>query len=179
MDYWLAFYAALPAFLANMTPVLAQKWNLLPKLNVPIDCGKTLRKKRITGDHKTVRGFIVGIVSAIIIALLQYLLQKTNTLSFPYIQTLPSFLAYGFLAGFGALFGDAFESIFKRQIGIKSGRPFIPFDQIDYILGFLLFTSLLISWETKEIIFLILCGLILNPLTNIIGYLLRIKKTYW
>ena len=40
----------------------------------------------------------------------------------------------------GALLGDIIESFFKRRIGKSRGENWIPFDQIDFILGVLFFT---------------------------------------
>ena len=179
VSYLLAFYLAVPAFLANSTPVIIAKLGWLKKLDRPVDFGKTIFGKRIFGDHKTLRGFLVGTLAGLSIGLIQYLLNEQGWVVIPQLTSLYEFLLFGALGGFGALLGDTVESFFKRQLGIRSGRPFIPFDQIDYIVGFLLSTSILISWQTHQVVFLIICGLLLNPITNIIGYILGIKKTYW
>ena len=44
---------------------------------------------------------------------------------------------------FGALMGDIIESFFKRRIGKKRGEDWIPFDQLDFILGVLFFSFLM------------------------------------
>ena len=49
-----------PAYLANMSPVLVQGW--FQRLAAPIDGGRSFRGKRIHGDHNTWRGLLVGIV---------------------------------------------------------------------------------------------------------------------
>ena len=41
---------------------------------------------------------------------------------------------------FGALIGDIIESFFKRRVGIERGKNWIPFDQLDFILGVLFFS---------------------------------------
>ena len=51
-------YFFMPAYLANMSPVLVSRW--FSALAVPIDGGKTLWGKRILGDHKTWRGLLAG-----------------------------------------------------------------------------------------------------------------------
>jgi len=178
-EFWLPLYLALPCFGANMVPVLFHKLRLLPSLNISIDGGKTFRGKRIFGDHKTVRGFLVGTFFAIFITLVQWRLEQNGTITIPYFSGIWAFGLYGFLAGIGALAGDALESFFKRQINIPSGKPFFPFDQIDYIIGFLICTSFLIPWDTSSVILLLLAGLILNPITNLFAYVLKIKNTYW
>ncbi len=172
-------YLALPAFFANMAPVLAEKYRLWPKLNIPIDFGKTFQGKRLFGDHKTLRGFVIGILIAMFVSAIQFILNRYGVIIFSALRNFFEFLAYGFLSGLGALVGDAVKSFFKRQFGIPSGGPFIPFDQVDYILGFLFFTSLLVDWSFRDGILLFGSALILNPLINLLSYLLGIKKTFW
>lgn len=179
MHYLLVFYLLFPAFAANMMPQIASFFNILPKLNYPVDHYKQIGGKRIFGDNKTRRGFIVGVAIAILIALIQFILDELNIIPIDKLDGLGQFLLFGFLAGFGALAGDTIESFIKRQFNIKSGRPLIPFDQVDYLIGYLILTGIIIQWSWPDIIFILLCGLILNPLVNISAYLLKIKNTYW
>lgn len=51
-------YFMLPAYFANMTPVFAQKLDILKFLAKPIDNGRTTEGRAIFGAHKTWRGFI-------------------------------------------------------------------------------------------------------------------------
>ncbi|MEM3153941.1 MAG: CDP-archaeol synthase, partial [Candidatus Woesearchaeota archaeon] len=44
-------------------------------------------------------------------------------------------LKWALAAGIGALLGDSIKSFFKRRLGILPGRPWIPFDQVDYAIG--------------------------------------------
>ncbi len=179
-EYVLILYAGLPAFLANMAPVLATKYGWLSFFDQPVDQHKTFRGKPIFGPHKTIRGFIVGGIAGLIIGIIQYLLHIQSLLDFPLaIRGTNSIIIFGILGAIGALIGDMIESFFKRQIGIKSGRPLIPFDQTDYIIGFVLLTWPLVVWELQQVLVLLVAALIMNPLTNLIGYTLGIKKTFW
>lgn len=177
--FWFLLYLALPCFVANAAPVFASKFQWMTKLDIPLDGGKTFRKKRVFGDHKTVRGLIAGILFSTLATLLQWQLAEKGIIAVPFLSGIQEFTLFGALGGLGALMGDSIESFFKRQRDIPSGRPFIPFDQIDYIIGFLFLTSFLIPWDFKSIGFLLLCGLILNPITNALAYVLKIKNTYW
>jgi hypothetical protein len=56
-DILFALWFFLPAGLANAAPVFANKIPGSEWLAVPIDGGKHFRGKRITGNHKTIRGF--------------------------------------------------------------------------------------------------------------------------
>ncbi len=173
------FYAAFPAFIANMAPVFVAKAGWLHALDVPLDFRKTIFGKRIFGDHKTIRGLIAGILMGGAMGIVQYALHTFGIVKYPYLLSDAEFILFGFFGGMGALIGDAVESFFKRQFNIASGRPFIPFDQTDYIVGFLLFTLPFVSWSFHEVIFLLCVGIICNPLSNILAYVLRIKDTYW
>lgn len=179
MEYLKLIYLALPCFVANMLPVFFDRLKLLPNFKKPLDNGLKIFNKRLLGDNKTVRGLIAGVVGALIVSLIQYWFWRWNFVELNMLSGLNQFLLYGLLAGFGAIAGDAVESIIKRQLNIKSGDPLIVFDQIDYIVGFLFLTSFVIPWNMNQVIFLLLFSLIAHPISNIIAYILKIKKTYW
>jgi len=178
-EYLFIIYLAAPAFLANMLPVIGAKLNWLNSLGWPLDGNREFRGKPFLGKNKTFRGFVLAALGGMLIGLVQFWLDQLGILRIDFLDSFFSFLAFGFLGGLGAIVGDAFKSFFKRQMGIKSGRPFFPFDQIDYILGFLVFTWPFISWTINEIIFLLVFVMVLNPVVNTSAYFLRIKKTYW
>jgi CDP-2,3-bis-(O-geranylgeranyl)-sn-glycerol synthase len=159
-------YAALPAFAANVFPVLAARWGWLGSLAVPVH-------KRWLGDNKTWRGFVVGILAGMAIAIIQYVFGA------PYLPTLMTAALFGMAGGCGALLGDAAKSFVKRRLGIGPGKPFVPFDYIDYMIGFLISTYAWYPWSWHEALLLITMALILNPLSNLVGYKLGIKNTYW
>lgn len=173
------FFLAIPAFIANMAPVVASRLDWFSSMNKPLDAGKKFRDKRIFGENKTLRGLVFGTACAMFTTIIQFLLIKNGFLHFFFFSDISTSLLFGFLGGFGALLGDAVESFFKRQLDIASGRPFIPFDQIDYVLGFTLLTSFVLNWTTAQIIPLLVFAAFANPLINLTAYFLGIKKTYW
>ena len=73
-----ALYFMLPAYIANALPVISKKLNILRFLAFPVDGGKKLGNKSLFGKSKTVRGFVVGIIGALVIAYLQYLLTAVS-----------------------------------------------------------------------------------------------------
>lgn len=130
-----ALWLLLPAGFSNMSPIVAQK--LFPKYNLPIDFGKTWRHQEIFGSHKTYRGLVSGIITGMLIFYIQQnlfgLSSFIRSLSlFDYQATNPLFGAW---IGFCALLGDLIKSFFKRRLKIKPGKPWIPFDEIDWIIG--------------------------------------------
>ncbi len=168
----------LPAGLGNLAPILARKIPVLEKLSYPMDFYKKFRQRRILGDHKTIRGLIAGIVAGIVTVYLQTILynnfQFFRDVSFVNYNTINP-IYFGFLASFGALFGDALKSFLKRQLKIPSGKSWFPADQIDYILGGIFFTALYIRLSMELYLILFIIWFFLHPLSTFIGWLLRLK----
>jgi CDP-2,3-bis-(O-geranylgeranyl)-sn-glycerol synthase len=150
-------------------PVIAGGLKLTPSLAKPIN-------EKVFGKTKTYRGFVFGILGALIIGLIQVYFKVYAPYAEFYMELT---LLLSFLLGFGALCGDLFKSFLKRRIGKKSGEPWLIFDQIDYILGAILFSSFVFNFPIE----IIITALILSPLlslgANIIAYKLKIKKVWW
>ena len=169
-----------PAGLANAAPVFAAK---IPKsgwLAFPLDAGKSFRGHRIFGEHKTFRGLLSGIVVAEIVIGIQKLAYD----NFESIRTLSIYLNYdsvniwvlGLLFGVGALGFDALKSFFKRQIGVRPGATWFPFDQIDYIIGGLLLSSLVVDLPHISYIWIGIVWFLLHPLSTTLAWLVGLKE---
>ncbi len=175
----MTLYYALPGLVANMMPIFVK--NKFKSLAVPVDFGAKFNGRRVFGDHKTLRGFIFGIIGGLVVGFLQFLLSDVeffNTIS--YVDyTLFTSLSIGVVFGFAALMGDAVESFIKRQIGIKPGKPFIPFDQMDYVVAIAIFSYIFKPLDPAMFLILIFMGILLSFLTTKIGYLCKIRKEKW
>jgi len=159
------FWLFLPAGFANMAPIIFKKINFL---NKPIN-------KQLFGANKTYRGFFFGILSAIIIVYIQ--ISVSNYIPREYIlisYTTTNAIFIGFLLGFGALFGDLIKSFFKRRKGIKSGEPWVIADQIDWIIGAVIFLNFYAPLSLSINIMAIIIFSIFHPLIRYVGYLLKI-----
>ena len=168
----------LPAYVANMMATGSKYLRILDK---PVDFGKSWKGVRILGDHKTFRGFIVGIIFSILLAFLQTRLVSINffnSISLLDYSTV-NFVFLGFLLGFGALFGDSIESFFKRRIGLEPGKPWIPFDQIDWVLGGLVFGAIIYALSFWHIVAAVILFPVLHVVINYISYYLKIKNEKW
>ena len=105
-----------------LAPVLVGK--RLESLAVPLDLGASLGGVRIFGDHKTVRGLVVGVLAGAAAFLCQRaagetaLVQQLALVSYDELPRLT-----GAWLGFGAIAGDAVKSFFKRRVGIAPGKP--------------------------------------------------------
>jgi hypothetical protein len=86
--------------------------------------------------------FVEELVTAVVVGVQKYLFSQTGwAQSISWIDYGPGFIwLLGPLLGCGDLLGDAIESFLKRQRGTAPGNPWFPFDQIDYIIGGLLFS---------------------------------------
>jgi len=142
----------LPAALGNHNASLGSRLWLpeifkkgLAKLAVPVDLGRTWRGKELFGGNKTWRGLLVGAVTGIAASGIQAFLFlntdffKANTFV-DYAKV--NFAAIGFLMGAGALAGDLIKSFIKRRLDKQPGRPWFPWDQLDWIAGAILFSSI-------------------------------------
>lgn len=180
-------YFLIPAYFANMTPPIAKKLDILKFLNIPIDNNKTCRDARpIFGKNKTYRGYVVGVFGGIIGIVIQMLLYRYDffkSISITGIDytNIVLMLLLGVLMGLGAITGDLIESFIKRRLNIASGQSFVPWDQIDLVLGAYLFVLpilyLYLTWQ----IFLIsiVISFCLHVITNHISFYLNIRKEKW
>lgn len=153
MDYLIivqAFWLVIPIYVANASAVIVGG-------GTPIDFGKTWKDgHRILGDGKTWRGLFAGTflgmtagfgltVAASYLSASEYsFLGLTNFEGFPFM------IPILFSLCFGALLGDVIESFFKRRIGKDRGQDWIPFDQLDFIVG-----ALIVSFLISELLYLV------------------------
>ena len=151
-----------PAYCANAIPVITGG-------GYPIDFGKKFFDgKPILGKNKTFQGFFSGLIIGTTVGLVE-------SAFFGY------HLFFGLLLSLGALFGDLIGAFVKRRLGLAPGELLPVIDQIDFILGAILF-SFLISPPNKSGE-LILAVLIITPpihlLTNFAAYKLGLKDNPW
>jgi CDP-2,3-bis-(O-geranylgeranyl)-sn-glycerol synthase len=179
-DILLAIWFFLPAGAANAAPILVRKIPPLSGLTHPIDHGLVFRGKQLLGPHKTWRWLIAGIVVGTTVLWLQQLVysfwfSSTTVINGINYHTLPT-LVLGPLFGIGALGGDAVESFFKRQRGTPSGHTWFPFDQIDYILGSIVATLLIVRLRPLVYVYAVLIWSFMSLVSSYIGHKLKLKE---
>ena len=177
----LAVWFGLPAWIANATPVLGGGGRA-------IDGGRCYSDgRRILGDGKTIRGFIVGIIFGSLVGLGQMLAAPyLHPLLAQFVTVTPEMelvlymqLPVAILMSFGALTGDIVGSFIKRRVNVKSGNPSPFMDQLGFILMALIFAYPLIQPEPIYVVILILVTLGIHWISNVLGYLLGLKKNPW
>jgi CDP-2,3-bis-(O-geranylgeranyl)-sn-glycerol synthase len=140
-----ALWLALPAYIANASALLVGG-------GTPIDFGKNWKDgKRILGDGKTWRGFVTGAFVGMTCGFgLSVVAKYANANGFDFLGLsdftgFPLMIPIIFSICFGALMGDIVKSFFKRRVGKNRGENWIPFDQLDFVVG-TLFLSCVMAW---------------------------------
>jgi CDP-2,3-bis-(O-geranylgeranyl)-sn-glycerol synthase len=176
-DLLQALWFFVPAYLANMAPVLVHghfKW-----LDRPLDGGRMLWSKRIFGAHKTWRGLVAGTVVGLAAFAGQRLIYDAGWLrGLAAIDYGDTPLAVGFLLGLGTGIGDAVKSFFKRRIAIAPGEPWIGFDQLDFMVGAYLFAFPI--YAPPMLAFLLCLPIVMagTILVTIVSYELGLKESW-
>lgn len=163
-----------------MAPVFASKLPLLKQLSAPIDGRRHWRGQRLLGENKTIRGYVAAIVMGAMTTWLQRdifgvptQLQPLFPLSYYEVN---SFLLGGLL-GLGAILGDSVKSFFKRQRQIPPGSTWFFFDQVDYVLGGILFSLPVVALPAPHYLSILFVFFIFHIVVTHIGYYLHLKSS--
>lgn len=186
MTYQLLYLGA-PLILVAVAHGLCIKHDLLKGLRRPLDLGIMFRGKRILGDHKTWRGFVVNIFFCILGTLVQRQLQVHGAVPewLGLLDYSKEALTLGILMGAGMTFGELPNSFLKRRLEIPPGKKrkgvlgigFFLLDQIDIAIGIWLFLFLLLNPGLDYILLSFLLTLVLHVGVSSLGYLLNMRKT--
>ncbi len=151
-----------PAYCANAIPVITGGGR-------PIDFGKRFSDgKPIFGKNKTFRGLFSGLAVGTAVGFIESLVFEYHML-------------FGLFLSLGALFGDLVGAFVKRRLGLAPGDLLPIVDQVDFIIGAILFSVPIclptLSWQ------LVIAVLIITPpvhlLTNFAAYKLGLKSNPW
>src|SRR5207253_1935454 len=94
-------------------------WQVSSRLSIPLDGGARIRGRRVLGENKTVRGFVVMIpAAAIAFAALFALVSAFSPAVASALWQLPTvgYLQLGAWAGLGFMLGELPNSFVKRQL---------------------------------------------------------------
>ncbi len=157
-----------PAYCANGTPVLAGG-------GTKMDFGRNfVDGKRIFGNNKTFRGFFFGWGVGIGVGLIEGMVFGFN--NFPVL--------FALLIPLGALLGDLTGAFIKRRLSIAPGGLLPIVDQIDFVVGAVVFSIPLaltgwegIGWEVAVTVLLITPPI--HLFTNFLAYKMKLKKHPW
>ena len=149
-----------PSYVANAAPLVLGSGR-------PLDGGRNFADGRpLFGSHKTIRGFLAGIIAGSLVGLGESLVDPRLALA-------------GFAIALGSVLGDLLGAFVKRRLGIMPGRPFPIVDQLDFVLGALVLSFPFLTMPPVSILIVVLVTPPIHLGTNLGAYLLGIKKTYW
>jgi CDP-2,3-bis-(O-geranylgeranyl)-sn-glycerol synthase len=149
-----------PAYCANATPVLAGG-------GTRMDFGKNFYDgKRIFGNNKTFRGFFFGLAIGILVGSIECVF-----FGFP--------ILFSVLIPLGALLGDLAGAFLKRRLGIAPGGLLPIVDQVDFVIGAIVFSIPLaiVNWELAVTVLLITPPI--HLFTNFLAYKMKLKRNPW
>jgi CDP-diglyceride synthetase len=136
--------------------------SLSRRFAVPLDGGRTFRGRRLFGENKTLRGFVVMVPAAALAFLGLVLLLSAAFGELPpglWRLSLVEYAALGAWAGFGFMLGELPNSFVKRQLNVAPGEAprgrtaaavsFVV-DRLDSIVGMLTAVSIAVAtpWAT-------------------------------
>jgi CDP-2,3-bis-(O-geranylgeranyl)-sn-glycerol synthase len=150
----------------------------------PLDGGRTLRGRRIFGDNKTTRGFVVVVpATAAAMVGIGKLMQRAGL--GVWSEGALGLALLGAVAALGLMLGELPNSFVKRQLDVEPGKPpkhrvgrvFAALaDRLDSVVGALLGAALIVdvSWQTA-----LLCLVVGPPIHgafSVLLWVLGVKK---
>jgi CDP-2,3-bis-(O-geranylgeranyl)-sn-glycerol synthase len=137
------------------------------RLMMPLDAGLRLRGRRVFGDNKTVRGFVVMVPAAALAFAGVAAALSFSTISVPWPLSIGGYAAVGAWAGLGFMAGELPNSFVKRQLDIAPGAgprgslaAVVAFlvDRVDSILGALIALSVVVPTPPMMWAYVLLIG---------------------
>ena len=150
----------------------------------PLDFGKKFFDgKRILGDGKTIRGFVAGVAGGVVVANVQYVIEKILNFKIYTSLAYQDFLSLAFLLSLGAIIGDALGSFLKRRFGYNRGDFFPIVDQLTFLAVAIILASLSPHFFNLFDVYKILIAFVITPplhlTTNYLAYKIGLKKVPW
>jgi hypothetical protein len=157
------------------------------RLDIPLDFGMTCRGRRIFGDNKTLRGFVIMLPAAAGAFFFLGLIvdQNPNLAARMWPMSLPTYTMLGMWAGLGFMIGELPNSFLKRQLGILPGRAprhpcakviFFVLDRFDSIIGMLIAVSLAVPTHWLTWLYLATIGPLVHWFFSVIMYWCGVKE---
>ena len=177
-----AVYFMLPAYVANLS-------GLAFGGGTPVDGGKECKDgRRLIGNGVTWKGLqngtIIGTLVGVVLGIIGTFYGDLSALTGGIIDlhvygSIFGGLILGFLMAFGALLGDAVGSFLKRRIGLERGAPAPIMDQLDFVIGALVLSLLVVQISWEFFIIIALLSLVLHLGSNTFAYLIGIKDVWY
>ncbi|MBI2662684.1 CDP-archaeol synthase [Candidatus Woesearchaeota archaeon] len=161
-----ALYFFLPAYFANMAPVFFQKVQFLA---MPIS-------EKYFGKNKTWRGLFFAVVLGTLVFALQKYVYSLGYTSLSLLDYNGFSLWLGITMSAGAIFGDLLKSYYKRKEGINPGESWLFWDQMDFVIGGIIGSSIIYVPYVDVVVVLLIASPLLHIVVNYIGFLLGMRE---
>jgi len=120
-------------------------------------------------------------------ATIQWVINPSVSAVLGQIIVYPSGVAYFFdmtpllggMMSLGTLVGDLGGAFIKRRLSLPRGAPAPLLDQLDFVIGMLLFTAFLHPLNLFHYALLVLVTPLIHFTTNFGGFLLKLKREPW
>src|SRR5688572_18000456 len=174
--------------LAGIAHVFWLRSNTSKQFGIPLDGGLTLAGKRIFGDHKMLRGFmVISPAAGMSFALLFLVVESASPESARLLWPLPvwQYAVIGSLAGLGFMAGELPNSFVKRRLGIPPGGTpantsargvLLLADRLDSILGMMIVLSLVVPIPPWTWVYVIVIGIGLHWIFSAILFAFGVKE---
>ena len=178
-----AFVLFAPLLVAAMLSAVVCRFDLWRVLYVPVDMGAKLRGRRVFGDNKTLRGFVVAIVGCVgAVAVEKTLPLPASLCVVDYANANP--LLLGSAMGLGAMLGELPNSFVKRRLDISPGEHtdgprrvvFYLWDQLDLLTGAWPLVSPWARPTPSLVLASVVVVLVLHPCVALIGFLVGARQ---
>ncbi len=150
------------------------------RFGAPIDAGRSWRGRRLLGDHKTLRGFMVMVpATAIGFGLVASLLSPDPDAFGLWPLTPLGYVALGAWAGLGFMAGELPNSFIKRRFDIAPGQPagagatraiFFVVDRVDSVVGLALALALVVPVPPLTWVYVAVVGPVLHGLFSVLVF---------
>jgi len=157
-------------------------WLALPysrRFSWPLDGGRTFRGRRIFGDNKTVRGFVVMLPCTGAAFVLLSLGADDSVAARLWPLSSLQYGALGVLGAIGCMTGELPNSFIKRQAGIPPGAPATGgrlrilgyvIDRIDSPLGALGLIALAVPVPLATAVYVLLAGPLMHGAFSVLAF---------
>ena len=178
---------ALPVIAGGAIHVAVIHARVCPALaRIPLDGGAAIRRRRLFGDNKTLRGALVMVAATTAAALL----QSAAAGSFEWARRLTAAevslarpVLWGLLLGVGYIVGELPNSFLKRQLDIEPGSPargvlgpvFWLADQVDSLAGVLILVLAVWTPPFSIVAWLVAITLLVHPMVAGLMLVLGLK----
>lgn len=174
-DFLKVILLAIPLVVSGVVHMAVVKGDILSYLKKPIH-------KRLFGENKTWRGFVVMPLATFPGVMIAQLIEKYSDLSTPLLLNASS-ISLSLVLGLSYCLAELPNSYLKRRLGIKEGKTadkhkwfFIILDQADSVIGCMLGYLIVLNLPWKIVCMAIVFGTVLHLLINNCLYFLGIRK---